>query len=64
MAILKENKKISIKFSEYRRLKTLDERFGDLLNYVNHLADIREARKEAGKGEIVSQELLFRRLGI
>jgi hypothetical protein len=54
---------ISVPKTEYDRLKKLEERFGDVLAYLGHLTDIREARQEIKEGKIIPQEEVFKRLG-
>ena len=55
---------ISVPRNEYLRLKRLDDRFGGFFAYLDHLVDIREARKEIQRGKFVTQEKLFKRLGL
>jgi len=55
---------ISIPRAEYTRLKKLDTRFRDLFAYMEHIAEIREARKDVRSKKLTSQEALFRRLGL
>ena len=62
-ATLKKNT-VSIARHEYIRLKKLDERFSVFFAYLEHLLDIREARKEVKKGKFIAQEKLFKRLGL
>ena len=62
-ATLKKNT-VSVARHEYIRLKKLDERFSDFFTYLEHLLDIREARREVKKGKFVAQEKLFKRLGL
>ena len=59
-----EKNKVSISKGEYLRLKKLENRFGDLLSYIESLVDIREAREEIKKKKIISQEDLLKRLGL
>lgn len=54
---------ISIPKTEYLRLKKLDRRFADFFMYIEHLTDIRDARKEVKQGKVISQEKLFKQLG-
>lgn len=56
--------KISIPKTEYRRLKKLDERFRDFWLYLENLMDIREAREEVKQKKTISQEKLFKQLGL
>ena len=55
---------ISIRRGEYLRLKKLEARFADFLDYIEHLVDIRDARKEVKRKKLIAQETLFRRLGL
>ena len=55
--------KVSVPKMEYLRLKKLDERFRDFWVYMEHLLDIRQAREQVKKREVISQEKLFRKLG-
>lgn len=55
---------ISVPKAEYLRLKKVDKRFRDFLSYAEHLQDIREAREKVKQGKTISQEELFRRLGL
>lgn len=54
---------ISIPKIEYLRLKNLDRRFNDFLDYFENIAETREARKEVKSGKVISQEKLFKRFG-
>ncbi len=49
---------------ELRRLKRVDKQYRSLLAYVRHLNDIRKARREVRTRRVISQEQLFRSLGI
>lgn len=55
---------MTIEKKEYARLKKLDRSFGKLFDYVAYLYDITEARKEVKEKKIISQEKLFRKLGL
>lgn len=56
--------KVSVPKGEYVRLKKIDRQFGTFLSYARHLMDIGNARQEARAGRLISQESLFRRLGL
>jgi len=56
--------KVSIPKSEYLRLKKVDERFRDFFSYMENVIDVREARKQIAQKRVVSQEKLFKRLGL
>ena len=55
---------IRVPKEEYMRLKALQDHFEIFWNYMKHLKDIDEARKEIHKGKTISQERLFRTLGL
>lgn len=56
--------KMTVPKGEYLRLKKIDRQFGAFLSYAAHLLDIEKAREEVSKGQMISQEVLFRRLGL
>ncbi|MEK7574346.1 MAG: hypothetical protein AAB514_02330 [Patescibacteria group bacterium] len=56
--------RISIPKTEYRRLKNLDKHFRDFWLYLENLMDIREAREEVKQKKTISQEKLFKQLGL
>lgn len=56
--------RVSVAKGEYLRLKKVDRKFGKFFSYLGHLFDIKKARVEARAGRIISQETLFRRLGL
>ena len=55
---------ITIKKDEYQRLKKLDKSFGRFLSYFAYLQDVIDARKEAREKKTISQEKLFKKLGL
>lgn len=55
---------ITIKKNEYQRLKKLDKSFGQFFEYFAYLQDILDARKEAQEKKTISQEKLFKKLGL
>lgn len=57
-------KHISVPRNEYARLKRLDKRFGEFLAYWDYLQSIHVAREDKRARKGVSQERLFRRLGL
>jgi len=63
MANIALKEKISIPKTEYIRLKKLESRFQDFLEYFVHLNDIKEARENIKKKKFISQEKLFKKLG-
>ncbi len=64
MKITKEKTYVRISREEYKKLKDLQKRFGQFLNYVEHIKEIEQARKDIRDGRIYSQEKLFKDLGI
>ena len=63
MANINTKEKIFISKQEYFKLKNLEKRFQTFWNYIQHLIDVREARKEIEEGKIIPQEELFENLG-
>lgn len=55
---------VRVRRDEYTRLKALQKHFADFWNYFEYLRDIREARNQVKEGKTISQEKLFRELGI
>ncbi len=55
---------IRVPKDEYHQLKQLQKRFGQFLNYAEHMSDIRKARRDIKAGRTISQEKLFKKLGI
>ena len=55
---------VTIKKDEYQRLKKVDKSFGQFLEYFDYVKDIAEARKESKNGKTISQEKLFKKLGL
>lgn len=58
------NNKVTLTRNEYVRLKNVDQRFGWLLSYFTHCADIATARQEARDGKVISQDKLLKQLGL
>ncbi len=58
-----EQEKVSVPKLEYLRLKTLDKRFGNVLEYLENTRNIQNARHEVKKRRVISQEKLFKNLG-
>ncbi len=56
--------KVKVPKGEYLRLKKIDRQFGEFLSYAAHLLDIGKAREDARADRLISQEALFRRLGL
>ncbi|MDP3947340.1 MAG: hypothetical protein Q8Q41_01460 [bacterium] len=63
MAAIALKEKISIPKAEYLRLKKLEERFRGFWEYMEHLSDVKEGREDIKKKRLISQELLFKKLG-
>ncbi len=63
MATTTIKNKVSISQKEYMRLKGLDKLFSNFLIYLEHITDIREARKEVKDKKVIKQEKLFKQLG-
>ena len=59
-----EKKVVSIPKLEYERLKHLDHRVGRWVTYLDYLQDIQNARRGIKMGTVVSQDNLFRKLGL
>jgi len=56
--------KISIPKTEYLRLKEIDKRFNSFWTYLKNSTEIKEARKEIKQKKVISQEKLFKKLGL
>ena len=56
--------KISIPKAEYLHLKELDKHFKGFWAYLKNLAEIQEARKEISQKKVISQDKLFKKLGL
>ena len=56
--------KISIPKTEYLRLKEIDKRFNNFWTYLKNSTEIKEARKEIKQKKAISQEKLFKKLGL
>ena len=56
--------KVSIPKQEYKRLKNLDQRLGQMMTYFGYLQDIQQSRREAKMGEVISQADLFQKLNL
>ena len=56
--------KISIPKTEYLRLKEIDKRFNSFWTYLKNSTEIKEARKEIKQKKAISQEKLFKKLGL
>lgn len=55
---------VRVSREEYLRLKQLQSRFELFLNYVDHLKDIQKGRHDIQQGRMISQEEIFKELGI
>ena len=56
--------KISIPKTEYLRLKEIDKRFNNFWTYLKNSTEIKEPRKEIKQKKVISQEKLFKKLGL
>lgn len=56
--------KISIPKMEYLRLKELDKHFKGFWMYLRNLMETREAREEIKQKKVISQNKLFKKLGL
>ena len=56
--------KISIPKTEYLRLKEIDKRFNNFWTYLKNSTETKEARKEIKQKKVISQEKLFKKLGL
>ena len=56
--------KVSIPKTEYLRLKEIDKRFNNFWTYLKNSTEIKEARKEIKQKKVISQEKLFKKLGL
>ena len=55
---------VTIPKTEYIRLKKLNKRFEEFWAYLEHITEIKEAREEVKKKKVISQEKLFKNLGL
>lgn len=55
---------VTVPKREYLRLKKLETRFGDLLDYLESAIETKEARTEVARKKVIPQERLFEKLGI
>jgi hypothetical protein len=55
---------IIIPVNEYNYLKKIEKTFEQLFNSFGHLKDIEKSRKEVKKRQYLSQEVLFKKLGL
>mgnify|MGYP001587647839 CR=1 FL=1 len=56
--------KISITKAEYMHLKKLDKHFKGFWMYLRNLMETREDRKEISQKKVISQDKLFKKLGL
>lgn len=64
MAKTVTQKYIRVERGKYQALKKLQERFGAFLNYFERVTTIKKARKEVKLGKTISQEELFKKIGV
>lgn len=55
---------VTVSKKEYIRLKNLEARFGELLDYLESILETREARREVARKKLIPQEKLFKKLGL
>lgn len=55
---------VTVPKKEYVRLKSLETRFGELLDYLESALETKQARKEVAQKKVISQEKLFKKLGL
>ncbi|MEK7192046.1 MAG: hypothetical protein AAB646_00830 [Patescibacteria group bacterium] len=55
---------VTVPRKEYLRLKNLEVRFGKLLDYLESVLETKQARKEIAQKKVISQEKLFKKLGL
>ncbi len=55
---------VRVRKDEYRHLKKLQRYVDPLLGYLEHVRNIRIAREDVVAGRTVTQEQLFRKLGM
>ena len=55
---------VTVPRKEYLRLKNLEVRFGKLLDYLESALETKQARKEIAQKKVISQEKLFKKLGL
>ena len=63
-SLITAKEKISIPKTEYLRLKEIDKRFNSFWTYLKNSTEIKEARKEIKQKKVISQEKLFKKLGL
>ena len=63
MASITKNN-IMISAYEYNYLKRIEKTFEQFFNSFSHLKDIEKARKEIKKKQYLSQDVLFKKLGL
>ena len=57
-------KYVHVRKEEYMKLKQLQRYFGAFLNYFEHTRSIANAREDIKTKRVISQEKLFKKLGI
>lgn len=55
---------IIIPVNEYNYLKRIEKSFEQFFDSFSHLKDIEKARKEVKKKQYLSQDILFKKLGL
>lgn len=51
---------VTVPKKEYIRLKNLEARFGELLDYLGSVLETKEARKEVARKKVIPQGKLFK----
>lgn len=62
--MIAEKEKVSIPKAEYLHLKELDKHFKGFWAYLKNLTETKEAREEIKQKKVISQEKLFKKLGL
>jgi len=55
---------IRVSRDEYLKLKELQKRFESFWNYMQHIEDIRQAREDVRNRKVITQEKLFKKIGL
>ena len=63
MATITKNN-VTIPANEYNYLKRIEKTFEQFFSSFSHLKDIEKARKEIKKKQYLSQNILFKKLGL
>ena len=55
---------IAVSTTEYNYLKKIEQSFNDFFRFFAHLKEIEKARKEIKEKKYISQEIVFKKLGL